>query len=357
MVGTAQDVTEQRQVDKLREDILSAVSHELPYASHLRARLRAHARAAQVGARPGDGRRDHLRHRPGRTQARAAPRRPPRHRAAASGAHGGPARARSTSATSCVGSWRTIRSTAVWSASPEGRWRRTSTVPKLERIVDNLVVNAAKHTPPEDPIEIRVETLGRDLLLVVEDEGPGIADEYKLEVFETFNRGPEHVVHDPGRRHRPRPRGALRRHPRRPDLGRGRARAAARRSTSSSPTASSTSPRNRSRARLPYDREALSAEERLRGLQLPVTIAGCTLVPGPEETFDIRSHGLLAGTHRTLFHPDGDTARIVSKAETGLLVAGQRSDTPIEPHVEVLRELGFAHMIVQSGQQYEIGQR
>jgi signal transduction histidine kinase len=70
--------------------------------------------------------------------------------------------------------------------------------PKMERIVDNLVVNAAKHTPPEAPIEIRVDARGRDLLLVVEDEGPGIADEYKLEVFETFNRGPKVASMTPG---------------------------------------------------------------------------------------------------------------------------------------------------------------
>jgi two-component system sensor histidine kinase KdpD len=69
---------------------------------------------------------------------------------------------------------------------------------KMERIVDNLVVNAAKHTPPEGPIEIRVDARGRDLLLVVEDEGPGIADEYKLEVFETFNRGPKMSSMTPG---------------------------------------------------------------------------------------------------------------------------------------------------------------
>jgi signal transduction histidine kinase len=69
---------------------------------------------------------------------------------------------------------------------------------KMERIVDNLVVNAAKHTPPGGPIEIRVDARGRDLLLVVEDEGPGIADEYKLEVFETFNRGPKVASMTPG---------------------------------------------------------------------------------------------------------------------------------------------------------------
>ena len=69
---------------------------------------------------------------------------------------------------------------------------------KMERIVDNLVMNAAKHTPPEGPIEIRLDARGRDLLLVVEDEGPGIADEYKQEVFETFNRGPKMSSMTPG---------------------------------------------------------------------------------------------------------------------------------------------------------------
>jgi two-component system sensor histidine kinase KdpD len=69
---------------------------------------------------------------------------------------------------------------------------------KMERIVDNLVVNAAKHTPPEGPIGIRVDSRGRDLLLVVADEGPGIADQYKEEIFETFNRGPKVSSMTPG---------------------------------------------------------------------------------------------------------------------------------------------------------------
>ena len=220
MVGTAQDMTEQRQVEKLREDILSAVSHELrtPLTSVLGFALTLEQRRSEP---TGDGRRDRLRHRPGRTQARAPARRPPRHRAPTSRAHSGQARADRRRATSCVESWRTIRSTAVWSASPEGRWQRTSTArswsgssttswstrPSTRR-------RGHHRDPRRDP--------WRDLLLVVEDEGPGIADELQAGGLRDFQPRPERVVHDPGRRHRPRPRGALRRHPRWPDLGRGR---------------------------------------------------------------------------------------------------------------------------------------
>jgi hypothetical protein len=35
----------------------------------------------------------------------------------------------------------------------------------------------------------------------------------------------------------------------------------------------------------------MSAEDLIRGLDLPVTIAGCGLVPAPDGMFDIRSRG------------------------------------------------------------------
>jgi signal transduction histidine kinase len=69
---------------------------------------------------------------------------------------------------------------------------------KLERIVENLVVNADKHTPAQSSIDIRLEARGDDLLLVVEDQGPGIPDEFKEVVFETFNRGPNVLSMTPG---------------------------------------------------------------------------------------------------------------------------------------------------------------
>ena len=69
---------------------------------------------------------------------------------------------------------------------------------KLERIVENLIVNADKHTPPESSIDVRLTARGRDVLLVVEDDGPGIPDEFKEVVFETFNRGPNVMAMTPG---------------------------------------------------------------------------------------------------------------------------------------------------------------
>ena len=69
---------------------------------------------------------------------------------------------------------------------------------KIERIVENLVLNAAKHTPAGTRIDVRLETADRDLLLIVEDHGPGIPDEFKEAVFETFNRGPNILALTPG---------------------------------------------------------------------------------------------------------------------------------------------------------------
>jgi hypothetical protein len=96
----------------------------------------------------------------------------------------------------------------------------------------------------------------------------------------------------------------------------------------------------------------VSAEDFTRSLTLPVTVAGCDLVPGPEETFGLRSRRFLGGTQRTLFVPDGDTARIVSVVGW---VGRRDPGTPFEQHVEALRELGFTRMIARSGKEYELG--
>ena len=190
MVGTAQDVTEQRHVDRLREDILSTVSHELrtPLTTVLGFALTLEERRSELEQETIDeivadiaqaARRlerlladllDIERLRLGHTVVR-------RERIDV-----GDLVRRVVADYPLGGRVVSINGGPV-AASLDSA--------KMERIVDNLVVNAAKHTPPEGPIEIRVDTRGRDLLLVVEDEGPGIADEYKQEIFETFNRGPK----------------------------------------------------------------------------------------------------------------------------------------------------------------------
>jgi len=61
--------------------------------------------------------------------------------------------------------------------------------PKVERIVENLVTNAVKYTPPATPIGLRIESQNGGVMIAVEDEGPGISDDMKQKVFEPFQRG------------------------------------------------------------------------------------------------------------------------------------------------------------------------
>ncbi|HEX9235738.1 MAG TPA: PAS domain-containing sensor histidine kinase, partial [Actinomycetota bacterium] len=70
--------------------------------------------------------------------------------------------------------------------------------PKVERIVENLVANAAKHTPAGTGIVVRVKGEGSNVLVTVEDEGPGIPPELRASIFEPFERGPGAPAHAPG---------------------------------------------------------------------------------------------------------------------------------------------------------------
>lgn len=69
---------------------------------------------------------------------------------------------------------------------------------KVERIVENLVTNALRHTPVDGTIWIRVESYGGGALLVVEDEGPGVTAELRQSIFEPFRQGPGRGMQTPG---------------------------------------------------------------------------------------------------------------------------------------------------------------
>jgi signal transduction histidine kinase len=60
---------------------------------------------------------------------------------------------------------------------------------KVERVIDNLLVNASRHTPPGTPVHVRVVGRPNGILLMVEDEGPGVPDEMKSVLFEAFRQG------------------------------------------------------------------------------------------------------------------------------------------------------------------------
>lgn len=69
---------------------------------------------------------------------------------------------------------------------------------KIERIVENLLVNVVRHTPTDASIWLRVEALPGGALLTVEDNGPGIPDSLKDAIFDAFRRGDTGHAHAPG---------------------------------------------------------------------------------------------------------------------------------------------------------------
>ena len=70
---------------------------------------------------------------------------------------------------------------------------------KVERIVENLLSNAIRHTPAAAPVWVRAREQDGGILLVVEDAGPGVAEELREAVFEPFRQAPGSAsVHSPG---------------------------------------------------------------------------------------------------------------------------------------------------------------
>jgi signal transduction histidine kinase len=60
---------------------------------------------------------------------------------------------------------------------------------KVERVIENLLVNARRHTPAGTAVHIRVHARSNGVVLVVEDEGTGIPDDLKDALFEPFRQG------------------------------------------------------------------------------------------------------------------------------------------------------------------------
>ena len=186
MVGTSQDITERKRLDELRDNILAAVSHELrtPLTAIIGfavtllekgASLPAETRAEIVTHLAEQARRlerllsdlldlDRLRH------GALTPRFRPTDvgelatRVAATSSNGRPLDVR------------------VEPVTAEGD------APKVERIVENLLANAARHTPADAEVRLRVEPLDDSVLIAVDDRGPGVPPEDRDAIFELFNR-------------------------------------------------------------------------------------------------------------------------------------------------------------------------
>ncbi|MBA2569397.1 MAG: MASE1 domain-containing protein [Actinobacteria bacterium] len=187
MLGTAQDITERKRIDELRDSILSTVSHELrtPLTSILGfsitleekgERLDEETRSAMVTSLSQQALKldrllsdlldiDRL---------RRGFMRPSFHE-------------------TDVGS---LVEHAVTAFSPGSHTIEVHAdnapaqvdAPKVERIVDNLIANAVNHTPPGTEISVRVEAQKDGVLLSVDDNGPGVAETDREAIFDLFTR-------------------------------------------------------------------------------------------------------------------------------------------------------------------------
>jgi PAS domain S-box-containing protein len=187
MAGTGQDVTDRKHAEVLRDDILATVSHELrtPLTSVLGFALTLKERFTGLGEEP-QLFLSHIVDQAVRLERlladlldverlrrdRVVPRREPTDLGAlverVVGTHGDAAGRVEVSADEVM-------------AEIDAR--------QVERMVDNLIGNAIRHTPEGTPIAVRLERSGADVLIVVDDEGPGVPDAFRAEVFELFNRG------------------------------------------------------------------------------------------------------------------------------------------------------------------------
>jgi signal transduction histidine kinase len=62
---------------------------------------------------------------------------------------------------------------------------------KVERMVENLLANAARYTPSGSRIWVRVLGAEDGTTIAVEDEGPGVPEDVREAIFEPFRRGPD----------------------------------------------------------------------------------------------------------------------------------------------------------------------
>jgi PAS domain S-box-containing protein len=69
---------------------------------------------------------------------------------------------------------------------------------KVERILENLLANTARHTPSSATIWVRVHPAEGGVLIAIEDNGSGVDPELRESIFEPFRQGPDAPRHSPG---------------------------------------------------------------------------------------------------------------------------------------------------------------
>jgi PAS domain S-box-containing protein len=188
MLGTSQDITERKRVDELRESILSAVSHELrtPLTAIVGFALTLQERGLELTPATRAQIIDHL-----NTEARRLERLLTdlldldrlRHRA--------------SSATFRRADLGRLVAGVVEDYAADSRpvsleieeVEAEVDAPKVERIVDNLLANAFRHTPAGAEVRVRVTRSDGGAVISVDDRGPGVGPHEREAIFEIFQRG------------------------------------------------------------------------------------------------------------------------------------------------------------------------
>ena len=70
--------------------------------------------------------------------------------------------------------------------------------PKVERIIENLLANAVKHTPAGTSVNVTVTGAEHGALIAVEDAGGGVPRELREKIFEEFRQGTDSPQASPG---------------------------------------------------------------------------------------------------------------------------------------------------------------
>ena len=188
MLGTAQDITERKRIDELRDSILSTISHELrtPLTAIIGFSITLKERGLRIAEETREEMIASL-----ATQARKLDRLlsdlldvdrlrrgfvQPSFRETDIGA--------------------LVEHVASGYAAPTHQIEVQASpivaevdAPKVERIVDNLLANAVNHTPPGTSILVGVAAADGGALITVDDDGPGVAAAEREAIFGIFTRG------------------------------------------------------------------------------------------------------------------------------------------------------------------------
>ena len=59
---------------------------------------------------------------------------------------------------------------------------------QIQRVLVNVLENALRLSPADEPVHVRVNATRKELLIRVTDRGPGIPEEEREHIFEPFHR-------------------------------------------------------------------------------------------------------------------------------------------------------------------------